>query len=302
MLRPGNAYDTVRVLRYSTHRSFDAALYQLCAIKSRFAGVLLDGEADDLARHGEIPDDAITLSYEHTVALALGDDTVLRIAELHAAATSHQRMISSLERSAEGAQRHYDTLTAEARGAEAYHQRLAEALRSHHASDDTITIGGRRVENTDAAGALYDTLRRLDGRPMPVGRVAGVDLVAAAAARRHGGDTERLAEIRPAALAPHDPLHAAVPAEAPTGTTYRPLTRIRNMLNGLAAEAEAVADRLTYIHGVLAGGPPQPNPDIDAYRAELADLQDEHARLTDQLQRRQLLAGPDPERGPALGL
>ena len=82
ILRPGNQFDEVQVLRYVTEGSFDTYMWQGLERKARFIGQLFAGRCDQ--RTVEEIDEA-TLNYAQVKAAATGDPRVVEHAEATAA-------------------------------------------------------------------------------------------------------------------------------------------------------------------------------------------------------------------------
>ena len=276
-LRPGNAYEEVDIARYTVEGSFDAALYQLCRYKSRFAQMIVEHDADDLARFGEIADDRITLSYEQTVAACMGDDRVIRIAELNADVAEKQRALSGLVRSKENAEHHRRELAGDVRRCAAYLSRLVDVDEVHDPATPRVTFGDdtATAAAADRRFAAALSVVPADGNSRPVGSVDGVPISARYVAPVRKSESPGL-QLRPAALNQHDPLNAWIPA---TGTAIidrriQTLVRVRNMLRSLPDVTRQAERRIERDREELSAEP-DTYSDIPLRIEELSELREE---------------------------
>ena len=300
-LRPGNAYDEVDIARYTVEGSFDAALYQLCRYKSRFAQLLTEGDPDDLARFGEIADDRVTLSYEQTVAACMGDDRVIRVAELNSAVAEKQRALSGMIRSQENAEHHRRELAATVRRRQSYLHRLAEVHESHDRDSASVAFDdGSTKTGTAAERHFAQSLSAVaaDGKTHLVGTVDGVAITARYVPPATSQEEPGLM-LRPEALSNTDPLNAWIPA---TGHRiadghYQTLVRVRNMLRNLPESATDVKARLDRDREELALEPGDAYSDIPLRIEELDGLREELAALNDELKDVNLYGKDPPEVG-----
>ncbi len=116
ILRPGNQFDEVQILRYVTEGSFDTYMWQTLERKSRFIGQLFAGRCDQ--RTVEELDEA-TLNYAQIKAVATGDPRVVEhaeatalIAQLSLLKAAHDAEQTRLRRTVEHWEQHLPSMRA----------------------------------------------------------------------------------------------------------------------------------------------------------------------------------------------
>jgi len=187
ILRQGNHYPQVRILRYVTEGSFDGYSWQTVTRKAAFIAQMMRGRLD-VREIEDIGDNA--LSYSEVKALAAGNPLLLD----HAQAQAELTRLERLERNHHRGQ---DTLRYNIRAGtqalQALQDRLAAAEAALARRVDTrsdafaMTIDAvRHTARPDAGQALRSTVQRqladprtADGRARAVGALAGFEITAA---------------------------------------------------------------------------------------------------------------------------
>ena len=177
IIRPGNQFDQVEVLRYVTERSFDCFVWQGCERKARFIGQIYAGRCDERIIE-EV--DGVTLNYAKVKAAATGDPRVIEHAELI-------ERITALERLKTGHDAEQTRLAGNIRywseRLPNLHERL-DKLRSYPTAPspgEALTTGsGRRIESQTDADEHIRTNQRSLGWSQRVetsfGEIAGLSV------------------------------------------------------------------------------------------------------------------------------
>ncbi|MCY3642161.1 MAG: DEAD/DEAH box helicase family protein [Acidimicrobiaceae bacterium] len=173
ILRPGNQFDEVQILRYVTEGSFDTYMWQGLERKARFIGQLFAGRCDQ--RTVEEIDEA-TLNYAQVKAAATGDPRVVEHAEATAAIAqlsllkaAHDAEQTRLGRTLRHWEEHLPSMRARLDKLRTYPQQLpdGEAL--------TTTEGHTLAKPSDADKHLRRLARdTASGNTADAGEIAGL--------------------------------------------------------------------------------------------------------------------------------
>lgn len=159
ILRQGNTYDQVQILRYVTEGSFDAFSWQTVERKQRFISQMMNGSTE--IRGAEDLASGQALSYSEVKALASGNPLILERAAAEQEATK-------LERLSRAHARNQQQLAAAAKSGEATAKTMGEQLPrierliaervDTHGDAFTAAIGGQRVTDRARAAELLAEL------------------------------------------------------------------------------------------------------------------------------------------------
>jgi hypothetical protein len=182
-LRQGNQNPEIRLFRYAVEGSFDSYSWQTVERKARFINQVMSGQLDQ-RQVDDIGDNA--LSYSEVKALASGDPLILDKARADADHARLNRLHRAWQRNQQTL-RH--TLAGTTDQADDYAQRAAAAADAIASRAETcgdafhMTVDGHAASTrADAAQliARWATTNQHAGaaRPLPIGQLAGLDLVA----------------------------------------------------------------------------------------------------------------------------
>ncbi len=276
ILRQGNRFKEVRILRYVTEASFDAYMWQILESKIRFVTQFMSGESS--VRTAEDVDSAV-LSYAEIKALASGnpkilekaavDNEVQKLSLLEKAwlnsRYSHQMELHACGEKIARLQKHQTNLQADL------------ALRQDTSGDKfTLTLGGQTFTERKAAGfeilrlAQHHVPRLNHNDTREIGSIVGFKIQL----RRAFFDKQQASvEIVGQAL------YETELGESPLGVIASLENQLRRMEEKLAAAAVAQAEateRLARLQQSLGGG--------FQHAARLAQLRKKQAALNEELQ------------------
>jgi hypothetical protein len=270
ILRQGNRFKSVHILRYVTEGSFDAYMWQILESKIRFVTQFMNGESS--VRTAEDVDSAV-LSYAEVKAIASGNPKVVE----KAAVDNEVQKLSLLERAWLNS-RYTNQMDLHA------HQERIKRLQKHQANlradlavrrdtsgeRFTMTVGNQTFTERKAAGF---ELLRLAQHHLP---------------RLKYHETAEIGSLGGFAVQLRQPncleivgqaLHEAELADTPLGIVASLENQLRRMEQKLAATAQAETEctaRAAQLQQSLAGG--------FQHAEKLAQLRKQQASLNDELQ------------------
>ena len=272
IIRQGNQNEQVHIYRYATEGTFDSYLWQTVENKQRFISQIMTSKSP--VRSCEDIDDA-ALSYAEIKALCAGDPTIrekmdldIEVARLRLLKSSHQTQQFRME---DALLRSFPEQIERQKGYIAGFQedmRTADAHTPVQGDFAGMEVLGRMYHDKEAAGgALLEACKTMPGKDAEtviVGRYRGFTM--SLGVENFGKDIVLY-------------LKGSMSHKATLGTDVRGnLTRIENVLSGIAARAQAAQDQLDNLHQQMesakmeVGKPFPQEAELTAKSARLAEL------------------------------
>jgi N12 class adenine-specific DNA methylase len=251
ILRQGNLNDQVSIFRYVTEGSFDVFMYQTLERKSQFIHQVSRGDRDIARTVDDVGEQ--TLSLAEVKALATGNPLIMEKAGVDNDVAKLDRLAH-----AHGAEqrRAANTIVDGTERIGALRPKLADleravALRTVITDDAfAATIDGqrytKRAEAADRLRAALVAARHRSGQTIPVGRLAGLDLVV----RVEGTGGDATLDVAVAGVAVHPVRVDARDLRDLHAGGF--ITRVSNMIGGLDDRAEQLRNQIRATRSEIA--------------------------------------------------